>query len=131
LLPCHMSTVPIIFMIDSSQILFMFCHSLKHLLFNMVSLLLSMFEFTAHVCLISETPHFVWLLISSGNYMQNLFKLWRLHFIYRMFLCLVWLTKTSISLKRIEPLVSVKRPIHSKLNWAILPCDGMPDGKTE
>jgi hypothetical protein len=28
-------------------------------------------------------------------------------------------------------LISVKRPIHSQLNWAILLCDVIPDGKTE
>jgi hypothetical protein len=133
LLPCHMPTLPILLMIDSSQILSMFCHPLKRHCnrCNMASLLLTRFVFTVHVCLISETPHFVWLLISSGSYMQNLFKLWRLHFMYRMYLCLVWLTKTSLFLKRIQQLISVKRPIHSQSNWAILQCDSLPHEKTE
>jgi hypothetical protein len=27
--------------------------------------------------------------------------------------------------------LSIKRPIHAQLNWAILLCDVIPDGKTE
>jgi hypothetical protein len=65
----------------------------------MASCPVTRFLFTVQVCLMSETPHIIQLLTNFGNCIQNLLKCWRLHFIHRMYVCLVWLTKNFHSPK--------------------------------